>query len=190
MNDGKIEGKPKDSQDAKFALWRCISNITIWINKSEVFVSSFAVFLIMIIISLDVLGRAFFNKPFMGTYELGQSLMVITVFLGLGFTQMSNGNISVDNFTRHLNPQAKSLLSIFTSVVGLTIFGLMAYSSGGIAWRSFEDKVIAQGWIGLPIWPSRAVVTIGAATIAMQFLVSLVSDIKALVVKHKELKLQ
>ena len=90
--DGRREQKKrKDREDGIPSIWRRIFDVMSTVNKVQAIISSIAVFVIMALISSDVVGRFLFHKPVMGTYELGQMFMVCMVF----FTLSSRWNRSV-----------------------------------------------------------------------------------------------
>jgi TRAP-type C4-dicarboxylate transport system permease small subunit len=191
MTDGRRKKtKRKDQKNGTQSTWQRISDVMSTVNKVQALISSFAVFVIMTLISADVVGRFVFNRPVMGTYELGQMFMVGMVFLGLSYTQMVGGNVTVDTFTRRLNPRMRAALSIFADIVGLVIFGLMTYSSGNLAWIALKNKRTVQGLLGMPLYPSKFVVAIGTATLTLYFLIKLVGEINLVVPKKKGINTQ
>jgi len=190
MGDRRNEIKPEDRKDGTPSTWQRISDVMSTVNKVQAIISSIAVFVIMALISSDVVGRFFFHRPVMGTYELGQMFMVCMVFLGLSYTQMVGGNVTVDTFRRKLNTRIRAALSIFTCIVGLTVFGLMSYSSGHLACIAFKNKRTVQGLLGLPLYPSKFLVTIGTATITLYFLIKLFGEINVFMAKKKGINAQ
>jgi len=180
MSGRRKQKTRKDQEGRTLSTWQRISDVMSTVNKVQGFISSFAVFAIMSLISFDVLGRFLFHKPVMGAYELGETFMVGMVFLGLSYTQMIGGNVTVETFIRILNPRIRAALSLLACIVGLIVFGLMTYSSGNLAWTAFTHKRVAQGVLRLPLYPSKFLVTIGAATLTLYFLIKLVNEIKGL----------
>ncbi len=190
MDGRRKQEKRKDQKDGSPSIWQRIFDVMSTVNKVQAIISSIAVFVIMALISADVVGRFLFNRPVMGTYELGQMFMVCMVFLGLSYTQMVGGNVTVDTFTQRLNPRIRAALSIFSNIVGLIIFALMTHSSGHLACIALKNKRTVQGLLGMPLYPSKFLVTIGTATLTLYFLIKLVSEINAFVTKEKGINAQ
>jgi TRAP-type C4-dicarboxylate transport system permease small subunit len=153
-------------------------------------ISSLALFAIMVLISADVIGRAFFDTPVMGTYELGQTLMVCVVFFGISHVQMVQGNVTVDTFVSKLPPTGRLIFPLFASLIGFIVFALMTYSSGKLAWMAYVNKRTIQGLLGLPLYPSKFVVTIGAATLTVFYFIDLVNKIGQWTLLYKGSKAQ
>ena len=65
-----------------------------------------ALFLMMAITVLDVIGRYLINRPFPGSAELIQYMMVAFIFLALPVVTLRNEHIS--SFRRHKRPQVST----------------------------------------------------------------------------------
>jgi TRAP-type C4-dicarboxylate transport system permease small subunit len=157
-----------------FSIGKTINRFVFSMNQIQAIISSFCVFIIMFLISADVTGRYFFGVPVMGTYEICQNLMVFMVFFGLAYTQMKGGNVTVETFIRNLRPRTQRVFSIFAAFVGLILFSLMTYSSWKLAWAAWENKRTIQGLLGLPLYPSKFIVTVGTGTLSLYFLLDLI----------------
>jgi TRAP-type C4-dicarboxylate transport system permease small subunit len=180
MNTPRSKKKIRSSYESTgrdSSIGKAIISFVFSMNRVQAIISSFCVFIIMFLISADVMGRFFFGKPVMGTYEIGQTLMVFIVFFGLAYTQMTGGNVTVETFIRNFGPKARLALSIFVAVVGLLLFSLMTYSSWKLAWAAWENKRTIQGLLGLPLYPSKFTVSVGTATLSLYFLLDLIGKI-------------
>ena len=63
-----------------------------------------AILLMTLLGGADVLSTALFRQPIPGVYEATETLMVLVIFLSLGWLQTSNGNIAVDILTERFSP--------------------------------------------------------------------------------------
>lgn len=59
-------------------------------------ISMIAAFAMMLLITIDVGGRYLFNRPLVGSQEIVEMLMIVTVFFGLSYTQKHYGHVGVD----------------------------------------------------------------------------------------------
>ena len=173
----KRKGLLYQSTGRFFLIGKAITSFVFSMNRVQAIISSFCVFIIMFLISADVIGRFFFGKPVMGTYEIGQTLMVFIVFFGVAYTQMTGGNVTVETFIRNFGPKTRLALSIFAAVIGLMLFSLMTYSSWKLAWAAWANKRTIQGLLGLPLYPSKFTVSMGTATLSLYFLLDLIKKI-------------
>lgn len=85
--------------------------------------------ILMALMSLtSIVGRALFDKPILGDYELVQMLSAVAVTMSLPFCQMIRGHIIVDFFTTALPARINKRLDIFASLV-------MAVAAFIFCWR-------------------------------------------------------
>ena len=59
-----------------------------------------ALSIMVTIIVINVIGRYLFNRPFMGTVEIVQLLLVITVFFSVAHTEVRKAHISFNEAVR------------------------------------------------------------------------------------------
>lgn len=65
-------------------------------SKGLSYIGNTAIALMMLLTTVDVIGRYFFNAPVLGAYEITEYLMLIMVFSFLAFAQSQKAHISVD----------------------------------------------------------------------------------------------
>lgn len=131
--------------------------------------SGFATLLIMIIVCVDVAGRAIFNAPFHSGVELSQLLLVTLVFLGLSAAQQQRQHFAIEIVARHLPAKLQRGLELLGYVICLFIVVLLAWPSTLQAMSSFERGEASFGIVPFPIWPARSVLAIGLWLLALQF---------------------
>lgn len=144
-------------------------------------VAAIFIFILMLLVSADVVGRYVFNRPLYGTFEIAESLLVFIVFLGFAYTQHEKGNIRVQVLANRLPLRVRSLLDVVAHALGLAIFALITYEAGRHAieaWRIGEESV---GMVRIPLWPSRFAVPVGSFFLAIQFTIDAWSDLKRFV---------
>ncbi|MDP1733737.1 MAG: TRAP transporter small permease [Sulfuritalea sp.] len=85
--------------------------------------------ILMALMSLtSIVGRALFDKPILGDYELVQMMSAVAVTMSLPFCQMIRGHIIVDFFTTALPVSITKKLDIVASLV-------MAVAAFLFSWR-------------------------------------------------------
>ena len=78
--------------------------------------------LMVILVTVHVISRAMFNQPLMGTVELEELMIVILVYCGIAYTQVTGNHISVDFITGRLPKGAQEVLAVATSLVQGPVF--------------------------------------------------------------------
>lgn len=92
-------------------------------------ISAFALLAIIALVAANIVGRAAFNSPIAGTYELSQFLMVIVVFTAISYTQVRKGHIALEILVKRFPVKVRAILQSVTLVVGIVLFALMSWRS-------------------------------------------------------------
>ena len=133
------------------------------------------IFFLMCLITADVTGRYLWSAPITGTYDIGQSLIVVIVFFGFAYTQKIGANIRVESVIRLFPPRARLAVEIFGRALALFFFLCITYSSWQEAWSSWLKResylTLFYGGILLPIYPAKFAVPFGSALMCLQLLI-------------------
>lgn len=82
----------------------------------------------MVVTSIDVVGRYFFSKPLWGGFEMTEILMGLVVFAGMPIATARREHISIDLFEAYLGLRTRSWQASFGDLV-------CALIAGAVAWR-------------------------------------------------------
>jgi TRAP-type mannitol/chloroaromatic compound transport system permease small subunit len=136
---------------------------------------SLVIGVVMLLMCADVLLRNAVNRPIDGVAELVATSIIVIVFLQLPATlrhgRMARADLFIDPLiARH--PSAGRRLRAFFSLAGLFACGVVAYATWPLLVRAWVDSEFlgVQGVFTFPTWPMRAVVVLGAALAAVQYL--------------------
>jgi TRAP-type C4-dicarboxylate transport system permease small subunit len=127
-------------------------------------------------VNADVIGRNAFNHPIAGVLEfIGLSIVAI-VFLQMANTLRENRHVSNDVFIlliEKTRPRLAAGLHAAFGAVGAVLMVMIVVYVWPIVREAYEGHYYAgtAGVIEIPIWPFTAVVIVGAATTAVQFLI-------------------
>lgn len=139
-------------------------------------VSCVIVFSMMVLTSVDVVGRNFFNKPITGAYELTGLSLALMVFFSLGIAQIKKDHIEIDFLTNFFPAKVQHALYAVTSLI---IFILLCVTT----WQLF---VFAQGLmvsgeltgdLGWKLYPFTMLATVGALFFTLSFILDIVRSI-------------
>lgn len=142
-------------------------------------IGSIWVLLLMLLITVDVIGRAFFNAPLFGVPEIVKVSVVGIVWCMMAHTLRIGAHLRSTFLLDRMPPSVRRLIEIISCLMGIAIFALIVYSGWNNtieSWRigEFEGEAPAR----VPTYPIRSLVLIGAALTAIQFLVMLVDVIR------------
>jgi TRAP-type C4-dicarboxylate transport system permease small subunit len=81
------------------------------------------------LITADVVGRYFFNKPVTGAHELIAVMVVVIIALGVARNQNQKANIEIDLLTSRLPQKAQAGIAILTYLLSLGIVSLLTWQA-------------------------------------------------------------
>jgi TRAP-type C4-dicarboxylate transport system permease small subunit len=142
------------------------------------------IFALMIVISLDVIGRTAFNAPLPGVLELVRLSIVGIVFIQLGHTLRAGRITRADNLIHLLQARMPRLgfgMQALFELAGTFVFYVLFRASLPMFLRSWTSGEYAgiEGYITYPIWPVRLIILIGSVCAGLQFLLFAWRDTRA-----------
>lgn len=121
-----------------------------------------SMFLMMLVITVDVVLRYGLNAPLSWAYDLvALYLMPVVFFFGLTDTMRHNENVAVDIVYIQLSPRMKLVCDIVIYSVCIAVFAILFYATGLVALDSFIRNETASGLIAWPLWIGYTVAPIG-----------------------------
>lgn len=146
------------------------------INSALRYVCVGLLFFMMVLGTVDVIGRYLFNKPILGTLEVFEILLPAIVLLGLGYTQEKRGHVTMELLVTYLSPRKKIILNIITNACALFISVLILWRGWILTtlyWRM--DRTIPT--IDVPMFLPQLFVPLGASVLSLVLLVQMIEDI-------------
>lgn len=140
------------------------------IQKTTVFISGLAIFLMMIIITLDVFLRTTLSLPIPGNYDVNEKyLLPLGVFPILYFTYKTLP--SLDFISAKLHPTLGKIRMIVFLLVECLAFGVLTWATWNKAVEGTFEKIgfPAAGSI-LPLYPVLFLVPLGFGLLTLGLL--------------------
>ena len=137
------------------------------------------IFLMTLLITVDVIGRAFGTPTYVAT-ELSGYLLIGIVFLGLAYTQRKGRHIKIIMLTERLPPRKRQLLEIATLIVALTFISWFTWSTFGPVIQNYVLKATSLTFIHTPLWIPYAFVAVGLAVLGIELMIELIREITSL----------
>jgi len=133
------------------------------------------VFVLLVIINLDIGGRAIFNHPLRGVPEIVAMSIVACVFLQIAHTlkvgRLTRSDLLM-NWLGAKYPRLKFFLEGLYYSIGAALMAILFKASVPLftkAWR-IDEYVGAEGDFMAPVWPVKLIILIGCLAGALQFL--------------------
>ncbi len=122
------------------------------------------------IIVINVIGRYVFNRPFMGTVEIVQMLLVITVFFSVAHTEVRKSHITFDEAVSRFPRGAQALVMSVMSFFSAAYFFLMTWRELVLAETYIRPVVSGSDVLRIPIFPICLIIAIGAILLGLEML--------------------
>jgi TRAP-type C4-dicarboxylate transport system permease small subunit len=154
------------------ALSRAFEGLLLFLNS----IGTLWIFVLMLVINVDVIGRTVFTAPLPGVPELVKLSIVAIVFLQIGHTLRSGRITRVDTALESLRrkrPRAAAALEGAYSLIGAAFFVILLWACTPLFVRAWErgDYAGVEGYVTYPYWPVYLILLIGSACSALQYAV-------------------
>jgi TRAP-type C4-dicarboxylate transport system permease small subunit len=136
-------------------------------SKWGAFIIGVPLILMTIIEVLNVLGRKLYI-PFPCSLETVESLMVVSVYLGVSIVALEGGHVNVPLVTQKFPLAAQYLLDAFVNLLGAFTFGLLSVGAWREALKAIGIMEMRIGVYRFPIWPFRLIFALGMTMLAIQ----------------------
>ena len=135
------------------------------------------VFVLLVIINLDIGGRAIFNAPLRGVPEIVAMSIVACVFLQIAHTlkvgRLTRSEILLNPLQARF-PRLRQLCEGIYHLVGAGLLAVLFSASVPLFTRAWQidEYVGAEGDFMAPIWPVKLIILIGCVAGSLQFLIT------------------
>ena len=92
-------------------------------------IASVSIFVIMILITADVLSRLIFNKPFVGTAEIVSSIIIIVCFLEIPYVAVKGAHVRTTMLYDKVGAKGKLIIDILAAFLGILVYSFMIRAS-------------------------------------------------------------
>jgi len=132
------------------------------VEKVLTFVAAMTCFVLMLLTTIDTLGRYILNKPITGAFEITTNyLLVGLVFLAMGYSYCEGAHVRVDVLAVRLPKPVKSLVDHLVQVVSILFIGVLIVASTQQALRVYSSHTVMSSLEMIPIWPAYLIVPVG-----------------------------
>jgi TRAP-type C4-dicarboxylate transport system permease small subunit len=130
-------------------------------------------------VTVDVGGHYLFKKPLTGSTDFVELMMVIVVFLGLGYCAALGGNVRVDVVHTRLPKRVQASLDIFTFAASTLIFALITWRMAARAWNIIQEPLSgpSTGTLQIPQLPFIWLAAAGSLLLSLELLTNFLHSI-------------
>lgn len=134
-------------------------------------VSCAALYIIILVVVVNVIGRYFFHKPILGTVEIVELVVVVFAFLAMPYTALKRGHVFVELITYRLSRRIQAILARIAFFLSAAGVAFMTYQGIIFAIEFSRDLRQATDLLHIPYAPFRAVMALGSLLLCLMLLV-------------------
>jgi len=138
------------------------------LDRILVILASVAIFAMLGITTVSVIGRYLFNAPIPDDIVFNELLIVVLVFLPFAYVQATDQHVYVTLFTDWLSPRKQEFCKLMGNVIGLGIFCLISYATFFDFAEAYSVRAYNEGILELPEYPSRFAVFFGVLILTLR----------------------
>ena len=155
-----------------------------WLTDGLNLVGAAWTFGLMLLVSVDVIGRTVFSHPIVGVTEIVSFSIVCIVFLQLGRTVELGRVTRADTFLdaiQRVSPTLSALLAFVAEFAGAILMAIIVYGVWPRMISDYESNYFigTPGLFTFPSWPVQAAVVTGAAIAGLHFLIRAIAALIA-----------
>lgn len=141
----------------------------------------------MLVITVDVIGRALFLKPILIADASAGYALAGMAFLGLAVTELAGKHVVCFDLTKRLPPVAHASLEVAILIVTLALTMWLTWVLFGATKLNYLSNTVSQDALHIRVWIPYSVGPLGTGMFAVVLLTKVIQKLKVLV-KPKDLK--
>jgi C4-dicarboxylate transporter, DctQ subunit len=157
----------------------------VWARLEDVMnlIAAAAIFFLMFVGVFQIIGRTVFNTAIHGYIDYMEQASALFAFLGISYAQRVGAHIRMDLLLRGFSMRFMWVMELFAVVVALVIIVVLVDTTWENFLRAWQlgDSTID---IKLPIWPTKLLVPVVLAILAVRLLLQVLDYIR--LVRHPD----
>ncbi len=141
------------------------------------FISGLAIFGVMLLGVVQVVGRSAFNYPVRGYVDIVEVAITIFAFFGLAYCQKLNGHVRMEIIIGRFKGRTLWAFEIFGTLIAMyVVWVLMIYGWDHFmrAWTIGDSTMDIE----IPLWPSKLIVPFAFAMLLIRFVLQLIGFLR------------
>lgn len=148
-------------------------------NEKVAKLSAWAIIILILVITYEVISRYAFNRPTIWSYELSYFLSSFLIIMAMAFTLKTKNHVNIDIFYNKFSRNTQLILSIVFTLVFFFPFWLLLLGTmiPNILESYHTGERSSYGsWLPL-IWPFKAWILLGIILFVIQGVLEFLKDL-------------
>lgn len=159
-----------------------VRRVFLRVNAALSRLAAFFVVFMTLSILYDITARFFFSAPTIWVIDINEYLLVYLTFVPAAWILMRDRHVKVELVTSQLQPRTQERLGVATDIFGLLYCVILTWQGWLVAREALERGYEFSTALAFPRFPVLVIVPIGAAWLALAFVVRVWSKVG---LKHK-----
>lgn len=149
------------------AYWKLYIRFTDLLAKAGMAVAGAACFMMMMLVSFDIITRNTLGATGLDAIELGGYGLVLITFGGIAYTFRTGGLIRVSVVYSRLSAKTRNCMDIVLGLMALGYAGLMCYYNWQVIFASIRTGARAVSVTRVPLQYPQMILGLGAAILVL-----------------------
>ncbi len=146
-----------------------IGNSVQRISSLLCFCGMFLILPMMLLTTVDVIGRAFFDRPIIGALEMCSYMLAIFILSSLAYTHQKKGHVMVSMIVSRLPERWQLILGAFTTILSLFVMAILIWQG----WVTGIEERTVSDMLRIPERPFRLLVPVAGLLLFLELLIDL-----------------
>jgi len=144
-----------------------ISRVVEPVARMAAIICGYAVLLLSLAVSVEIVGRKLFSHSFPGTDDMGGYVLAIIAVVGASYTMAKRGHTRVDIFLVRLPTGWQRVLNLLAMVSMAAFATFAAWRGTNVLLESIEFQSVASNPLQTPLWQPQSLWLIGLVLFAL-----------------------
>lgn len=150
--------------------------MNVWTTRLEnilVLLAAILVTILIIIITMGVIGRYFFNSPLAWSVEFSEYILLYVTFFSASWVLRHAGHVNIDMFVNMVSDKIKHVLSVITLLISLAGCLILSWFSFQLTLDSISRGLVMYKMVHMPSYILYLPITIGLTLLSLRLIMLL-----------------
>ena len=144
-----------------------ISRVVEPVARLAAIICGYAVLLLSLAVSVEIVGRKLFSHSFPGTDDIGGYVLAIIAVIGASYTMAKRGHTRVDIFLVKMPTAWQRVLNLLAMITMAAFAIFAAWRGSTVLLESIEFQSVACNPLQTPLWQPQLLWLIGLVLFAL-----------------------
>ena len=135
---------------------------------------------LLLIVIHEVIVRYVFDSPTLYSVELSEYLLVLVVFMSIGWVLKEDRHVSVTFVVDLLPIKLRLGLKLLTSLLTIVFLGILVWKGLRTTLTAYTGNYHSSSLLDFPMWIPYALIPLGALVLSLQYVVKISELIRTL----------